>query len=74
MASDKRDMGERLVHGVTGGVLAGLAAVVVHFWVWPVAVNGWGIAGAAFGGFALAWLFGEEVIEFLKAFLNGVWR
>jgi len=61
----ERDRGQRLVHGSCGAFLAALAAISVQFW-WTD-INWWVVGICAVFGFLLAWLVGEEAVEFLKS-------
>lgn len=64
MGARKRTIGQRLIHGACGALLAALSAISAlilwsDFIWWPVGI-------CTVFGFFLAWFMGGEAIEFLK--------
>ncbi len=67
MGEKSDSVGQRLVHSSCSAFLAALLGIVVQFW-WE-GINWWFVGICAVFGFVLAWLVGEEAIEFLKSVL-----
>ena len=67
-----RSLKERFVHGLCGTLLALIGAVAFQL-VWLIGID-WNwifIAGCAFGGFLLGWIYGRDGMDLLLACLYG---
>lgn len=58
-------LSHRFGHASIGAFLAALAGISVQFW-WTE-VNWWAVGAFAAFGFVLAWILGEQAIDFLKS-------
>jgi hypothetical protein len=65
MEDHGRSIGQRLVHGSCGAFLGALTALSVQLWLTDI--NWWIVAICGIFGFVLAWILGEQAIEFLKS-------
>lgn len=65
MAAKPPSTGRRLINGGCGALLGAPSATFVQL-EWLSNVNWFVVALGAAVGFALAWQFGEEAVEFLK--------
>ncbi len=57
-------LSHRFGHGCIGAFLAGLTGISVQ-WFWHD-VNWWVVGACLVFGFILAWILGEQAIDFLK--------